>query len=160
MNTSSKPHKNNPRQRLYKLLAVGNRDLQSQRHGFCDEDYRAILQQCGATEKKGKISATTMTVPELEGALTRLKNLGFKVRRLPRVKADWRAPRIAKLNAMWFAMADAGVVHDRSQEAMQAFCCTKVRTLSKLQWATTQQLNQCVEMLKKYADRTNVKLRD
>lgn len=158
MQSSNNPVKRDPRIRLYKLLAVGNRELQSKRPGFCDEDYRAILQQCGATEVKGKFSATSMSVVQMEEALSRLKALGFKVKRLARTQRDWRAPRIAKLNAMWCALADAGVVHDRSEAALQSFCSKRVRKLTKLQWASSQQLNQCVEMLKQYAARTHVEL--
>ncbi len=144
------------RQRLYTLLAVANAELQKSRAGFCDDDYRYILQQCGASEKNGRISAKTMTIPEMELAVSRLKQLGFKPKR--QHGAGWRQPRIDKLNAMWCALADADVVRNRAESALENFCSKQVPTLSRLRWATSDQLNQCVEILKQWCLRTGVEL--
>jgi len=136
----------NDRKRLYTLLRVGNSDLQQNLYGWDDEQYRELLQRCGAKEKNGKVSATTMTHAELNNAYTELKRLGFK----PKQKngADWRKPRIAKLNAMWISLADLGVVNNRSEDAMRTWCTHNVQGLNKLQWATSDQLNKAIEMMK------------
>jgi len=145
------------RKRLYTLLALANSTLAESRPGWSEDDYRHILTQCGATAVGGKPSATTMNIVQMEKALWRFKQLGFT----PRKKAtSWRAPRIAKLNALWCALADAGVVKFRDQRAMEGFLRRQVQGLTHLQWATTEQLNHCVEILKKWASRTQVKLDD
>lgn len=140
------------RKRLYTLLQVGHTDLKQNLCGWDDEQYRELLARCGASEKNGKFSATTMTVKELEKALNELKRLGFKPGSIKsssvRNTGDWRGPRIKKLNAMWIALADIGAVNDRSESAMQRWCSNHIPGLVKLNWATTQQLNQAVEMMK------------
>lgn len=151
--------KPNQRRRLYTLLAVANKELSESRPGWSDDDYRLILRQCGAGDLAGKPSATTMTVSQMEMALARFKQLGFKVRKQGG-STHWRAARIAKLNAIWCALADAGVVKFRDQRAMEGFLRRYVHGLNHLQWATTEQLNQCVETLKQWAKRTQVKLDD
>ncbi len=147
------------RKRLYTLLQVANRELTHARAGWCDDDYRAILQQCGATEKSGKFSASTMTNPQIEQALERFKQLGFKPRRSQTKTAPWRMPRIAKLNAMWCALADAKVVDDRSETAMKAWCKHQVKGLNNLEWATSEQLNKAVEMLKQFCRSREVEVK-
>lgn len=145
---------------LYKLLAVANRELRQSRSGWCEADYREILRQCGASERDGRISAKTMTAVEMNQALKRFEQLGF-VRRKPAGRPNRKGmqPRIAKLNAMWCALADAGVVRDRSEQAMRHWCENQVGTLTKFDWADGDDLNQAIEMLKAFARRCDVKLR-
>lgn len=143
------------RRRLYTLLAVANRELSESRPGWSDDDYRFILQQCGARDKDGQPSATTMTVPQMEVALTRFKELGFRVRKNG---AGWRGPRIAKLTAIWCALADAGVVRNRSRQAMESFLRRQVSGMSHLEWASSDDLNHSIEILKKWASRCEVEL--
>lgn len=147
------------RTQLYTLLGVGNRELHTARAGWCEDDYRLILMQCGAELKGGKYSATTMNIQELEAALGRLKALGFKVKK-GRSNETWRGPRVAKLNAMWCALADGGHVRNRSQHAMETFCRKRVPGLTRLQWATSEQLNKVVEELKQWCRRCNVRTGD
>lgn len=141
-----------PRTRLYALLAVGKKTL------AMDEDtYRALLRAHGAQLKGDKPSATTMTVPQLETALDAMKRAGFKPARTSQVAriADWRKPRIAKLNALWCALADAGIVRDRSEAALTKFCARFTRT-ARLEWAGSAGLNQAIEALKDWARREGV----
>lgn len=147
------------RTRLYKLLAVGNRELHKQRAGWCDDDYRYILQQCGAKLVNGKYSATSMNFTQLDTALARLKQLGFKVKQPANNGSDtWRAPRIKKLNALWCMLADEGHVRNRSSFALETFCRKRVKGFTRMPWATSPQLNQAIEELKKWCDRCNVDL--
>lgn len=141
------------RKRLYTLLQVGNTWLAGHRSGWDEACYRDLLARNGATEKSGRISASTMNLQQLELAVREMKTLGFTPKRKkPAVKNyDWRAARIAKLNAMWIAMHDAGVVENRSEQAMRKWCENQVPGLTKLQWAETDQLNKAVEMMKAMA---------
>lgn len=146
-----------PRNRYYTLLQVGNQELARNRKDWDEAAYRGLLARHGATEHKGRFSASTMATTQLDAALQELKQLGFKPRAAqPRSKPrwdksnhDWRAPRIKKLNAMWIALADAGVIKNRSEQAMHRWCENQVHDLTKLEWATTEQLNQAVEMMKR-----------
>ncbi len=135
------------RKRLYTLLRVAHTWAEQHLSGWTEDDYRGLLQRHGATQKSGKFSASTMTDKQLESALTEFRQKGFKPTSKTRT-AEWRAPRIAKLNAMWLDMHRAGLVRNRSEQAMQAWCKNNVRGLNQLQWATSAQLNQAVEMMK------------
>lgn len=144
-----------PRKRLYALLHIASDDMRSRVPDWDDDDYRLVLKEHGAKLRNGKYSATTMSLVQLEKALEYFKQSGFKVRRT-RSEGNWRAARIAKLNALWCELADAGHVRDRSEVAMQSWCANQVHGLTRLQWATSPQLNQAVEMLKRYCHRCNV----
>ena len=146
------------RARYYQLLSIGKAQL-----NWDDEFYRGIwLPLQGATkDAEGRYSATTMTIGQLCQAVERMKDSGFK----PTGKAgkkfthndDWRKPRIAKLNAMWMSMAEAGVVQDKSQDALEHWC-KRHHKKDRLQWASSQELNTCIEQLKQWAQRRGVEL--
>ncbi|MFW2439100.1 MAG: phage protein GemA/Gp16 family protein [Arenicellales bacterium] len=144
------------RQRLYKLLAVGKRQL------HWDEDfYRSILYSHGAKQDDdGKFSAKMMNIVQLEAVLYHMRQCGFVPRRnnKPKKISEWRKPMIAKLNAMWIALADAGVVHNRSEAALTKFCYQHTKT-AKLGWAKKEGLIRSIEMLKSMAAREHVSLK-
>jgi len=147
------------RARYYQQLAIGKKQL-----GWDEEFYRGIwLPLQGATkDADGRYSATTMTIAQLCQAVERMKDSGFKPtgqrgKKFTHANKDWRAPRIAKLNVMWMAMAEAKVVQDKSQDALEKWCKNHHKK-DRLQWATSQELNTCIEQLKAWARRRHVKL--
>ncbi|MCF7964185.1 MAG: regulatory protein GemA [Methylobacter tundripaludum] len=154
------------RTRHYRLLAIGKEQL-----GWDEEFYRdTFLKQHGATkDDDDRYSATTMTIGQLYKAVERMKALGFKPtgkaspeqgrrgKKFTHDKKDWRQPRIAKLNAMWMAMAEAGVVRDESQDALEKWCKNHHKK-DRLQWASSKELNTCIEQLKAWAKRCDVEL--
>lgn len=141
-----------PRRRLYTLLQVGRQTL-----GLDEDSYRAILAAYGAREVDGRPSATTMSVSQLEQALEHQKRLGFRPKRRPGREDDWRQPRIDKITAIWCTLADAGVVRDRSERAMLRWCAGLTRK-ARLEWASSADLNACIEALKSWAARERVPL--
>lgn len=144
------------RLRYYKLLRVGKEQL-----GWDDEFYYGLwLPLQGATLKNGKYSASTLTIGQLSRGVERMKDCGFKPtskRKFTHDNKDWRAPRIAKINALWCALADAGKIEDKSQSACEAWC-KRYTHKDRLQWSQSAQLNQCIEQLKKWAERVGVTL--
>jgi hypothetical protein len=103
-----------------------------------------------------------MTIGQLCQAVERMKDSGFKPtgsggKRFTHADKDWRAPRIAKLNALWLAMAEAGAVKDKSQAALETWC-KRYHKKDRLQWASANELNACIEQLKAWAKRSNVEL--
>lgn len=148
----------NPKLRYYKLLPIAKRQL-----GWDDEFYReTILKQYGAKQDaKGKYSASTMSLGQLMQAYEHCKKCGFK----PTSKKgsagnvkDWRADRIKKITALWFALFDAGVVRDKTEAGMVAWC-KAVTKKERLQWYTSGELNKCIEGLKSWADRMKVEIK-
>lgn len=154
--------------KAYKLLGIAKRELAKVRPGFRDEDYRHILFMNGAKMKDGEFSATTMSIGQLHMALKHCQDLGFRIskkvgRETPKTKSksaerDWRAPRVAKLNALWISLADAGVINNRSEDAMKRYCMNNVPGLTRFEWITSAQLNRAIEMLKAAHRQRNLKL--
>ena len=146
------------RMRYYKLLAVAKRELH-----MSEEEYRCLLQKHGAKEVDGKCSATTMDLPGLSFAFNEMEDRGFV--RLSRgaraergdTRKDWRKPRIKKITALWCTLSDAGVIRNRSETAMQKYCA-RITNKAKLEWASGNDLNKCIESLKSMAQRERVKL--
>lgn len=142
-----------PRQRLYKLLQVGKRELR-----MADDDYRALLSRLGAETVDGRPSASTLSVAQLEQVLEHLKRAGFRPRRSA-PEADWRTPRIDKAYALWCALYDGGVVRDRGFVAFERWA-SKITHTAKLSWASSHALNACIEGLKAWATRERVAFED
>lgn len=141
----------NNRKRYQTLLAVGKREL-----GWDDDTYRLFLAHHGATIMAGKYSALTMSVGQLVAAVEAMKAKGFTIKKR---SAPWRQPRIDKITAIWIALFDAGIVHDRSERAMVKWCAG-ITKKARLEWASGMDLNNCIEGLKAWAMRERVKLHD
>lgn len=148
------------RNALYRRLRVAYNWAQTNLPEWRDDDYRNVLKIHGAAMVDGKYSATTMSHQQMEEAFRFFQKKGFRLQRKPTSKKDrnWRKPRIAKLNAMWCALADAGHVENKSESAMAAWCRHNVKDLTQLQWADSDQLNKAVEMLKSYCKRCDVEV--
>jgi phage gp16-like protein len=150
-----RPDQNDRRYELYKLLNVARATLR-----MADEDYRYLLARHGATERDGKISATTMDIPSLSAALDEMRKKGFT----PQGKtlanaADWRKPRIAKITAIWCALADAGVIKNRGEASMIKFCA-RITGKPRLEWAQAKDLSACIQALRAWAKNSGVTLEE
>lgn len=141
-----------PRPTLYKLLGMAKNSL-----SLSDADYRQLLEKNGGKpDATGRVSAKSLNH---DGLAKTLHDLQLKGAVLGKPQANaWRKPRLAKANAIWHALADAGVVHDRSTQALDAFVAGRVPGVTHLRWATSEQLNTVIEMLKRFAARANVRL--
>ncbi len=145
--------KQDARQRLIRLIHVGKREL-----GLDDETYRTLLSGCVA-----KDSTSTMSVPELERVLERMKRSGFKVR----VRASARQgaqhpagpgrplaqyPQAKKVRALWLFLHQLGAVKNPSEAALAAYV-KRIAKVDALQWADGHQTEALIETLKKWAMR-------
>lgn len=148
--------KSNNRNHCYTLLAIGKKQL-----GMDEDAYRDFLSDHGATMKGDKISASTMHIGDLEKAVSAMKTLGFKPARKskPKNNNDWRLRMTNKITAIWCALYDAGVVHNKSSIAMERWCAS-VTKVAKMEWYESKDYNRCIEGLKSWAKREAVKLRD
>ena len=142
--------------RFYKLIRVGKAILD-----WDEQQFRDCLKRHGAKLQGNKYSATTMNITQLNNVVDEMKACGFTPRKGGKILGhrDWRGPRIKKITAIWCAMADAGVVHDKSEAGMVKWCATITR-VPKLEWATSRSINECIEGLKRWAAREKVKLLD
>jgi phage gp16-like protein len=61
-------------------------------------------------------------------------------------------PQASKIRAMWIALAEAGVVRDRSERALLAFV-RRQTGVERMEWASMRQLDSVIEALKDWARR-------
>lgn len=115
-----------------------------------DDTYRQMLQTV-----TGKDSAKTLTLTECDKVLTHCKKLGWKPKASTKNKTtdrDWRAPRIRLINQLWEQLGQAGALRNPSNEGLLRFC-KPMMTVPKLEWASSQALNNIVEALKAWQAR-------
>lgn len=133
------------RQRLIQLIHIAKNKLQ------LDEDtYRQMLQ--GIT---GQVSTKSMNIPDLNKVLDAMKKKGFRIS--PAKKAQSRLPlddhpQSRKVRALWLEMADAGIVRDRSENALARWI-KRETGISALRWLNNEQASSVIEKLKKWQHR-------
>lgn len=141
-----------PRVQIYKLLGMAKNSL-----NMPEDVYRELLVRHGAqVDAHGYASAKSMNSKDLESALHEMQIKGAVLRK-PAAK-DWRKKRLSKCMAIWHALADAGVINDRSHDALDAFVRNRVPGVTQLRWAESGDLNKAVEMLKQYSARNSIKV--
>ena len=98
--------------------------------GWCDETHRDLLARHGATMVDGRVSASTLTVPQLGAVLDDYQRRGWP--RTKKVFGQGKAvakpvpPRIAHLVRLWGKLGQAGKVAKATRPALLAFCARQV----------------------------------
>jgi len=110
--------------------------------GLDDETYRSMLLSI-----TGKSSTTDMDHRELRSVCDHLRKVGFKP-----AKTVNNVAQIGKIRALWAEMADAGVVHNRSEKALLAYV-RRITKTERMEWCTVKQLQAVIETLKAWEDR-------
>ncbi len=141
------------RKRLYALLQIGRARL-----GMDEDEYRSFLAARGATEKQGRISATTLSIVQLHACIDDMIAAGFKPIRASPSRRNWRSARVDKIRALWRLLFESGVVYDGSEPAMTHWCAT-VTKKPRLDLTTSRELNACIEGLKSWARRKRVPIK-
>lgn len=140
-----------PKNSYYALFQIAKKNL-----SIGEDDYREILRQFGAKEKNDKISATTMTVPQLEKALSHFKSLGFKPVR-KNVKL-YKQKQLDLIKAFWNRLHKAGVMRKPYSDAVASKYAYRITKLNQITWANSAQLSNVIEALKGMANREGVSL--
>ncbi len=138
------------RQRCYTLLAIAKKQL-----GLDEDTYRAFLASQGARVKDGRISATTMSIGQLMGAVDVLHKRGFKPTRSNKYEQTWRQRMEGKIAKLWFLGYEHGVIRDESKQAMENWCL-KVAGVAAINWFEAKHYNRCIEGLKSWLKREGV----
>lgn len=138
------------RRRDLALIHIGAKAI-----GLDDDGYRLLLRKQFGVASSAQLDATGRA-----RLIAHLKSKGFKPTQGGRAKvAKWKRARVAKITALWCALHDAGVVRNRSEAAMVKWCA-RVTGKARLHWATTEDLNRCIEGLKDWAHREGVRIRE
>jgi phage gp16-like protein len=115
------------------------------------DDYRQIL-----LDETGKLSAGACSEPQLARVLDRLGKLGFTARA---GKGAATHKMAKKARAMWISLHQLGVVHNPSEQALEAFAKRQLKC-DRMVWANQRQSYQLIEALKAMAERAGWLQRD
>ena len=126
--------------------------------GWCDETHRDLLARHGATMVDGRVSASTMTVPQLGAALDDYQRRGWprtkKVFSQGKATAKPVPPRIAHLVRLWGKLGQAGKVAKATRPALLAFCARQVgREVPDLDSLSLAECQSITEALKGWLGR-------
>lgn len=121
--------------------------------GWCDETHRDLLSRHGATMVDGRVSASTLTVPQLGAVLDDYQRRGWprtkKVFGQSKAAAKPVPPRIAHLVRLWGKLGQAGKVAKATRPALLAFCARQVGRevpdLDSLSLAESQSITEALK---------------
>lgn len=126
--------------------------------GWCDETHRDLLARHGATAVDGRVSASTLTVPQLSAVLDDYAHRGWP--RHKNVFGQGKAqskpvpPRIAHLVRLWGRLGHAGKVGTATRSALLAFCARQVsHEVPDLDSLTVEECQAVTEALKGWLKR-------
>ena len=134
--------------------------------GLSRDDYEHVL-----LTVTGKTSAADLDAAGRDKLLRHFKAKGFVVKaKAGAARAAFiRAPQVKKLQAMWYALSDAGAVArpasiEACNRAVEAWAKEQLAThalgpLDALRFATGAQLNTLIESMKKWGDRVSADIR-
>ncbi|MBO9538756.1 regulatory protein GemA [Herbaspirillum sp.] len=141
------------------LLGIAKSWAMKNLPGWSAESHQDLLVRHGATAVDGRISATTMSVPQLNGALGDYQGRGWertrKVFSQGKSGAKTVPPQIAHIVRLWGRLGQAGKVQKATRSALLAYCARqlghdKVPDLDSLD---VQECQTIIESLKKWLDR-------
>jgi hypothetical protein len=120
--------------------------------GWSDDSHRDLLVRYGATMLEGRISASTLNVPQLDAVLQDYERRGWS--RTKRVfgskdNAQPVPPRIAFMVRTWGKLGQAKLVETPTRKALLAFCARQVKhDVVDLDSLTVAECQQITEALK------------
>lgn len=142
------------------LLGIAKNWAERNLTGWCDETHRDLLARHGAMEIEGRITASTMNMPQLAAALEDYEKRGWPRTRSFSDKGNQApakvTPQISAIVRGWSKLGQAGKLEDSSRAAMLKFCGNQVkdkRTISKLDDLTSKECQGIIEALKAWGRR-------
>lgn len=127
--------------------------------GWSDDSHRDLLGTFGGKTVEGKVSASTMTVPQLGSVLDSYERRGW-----PRQKKVFMShkgtaakkvpPQIAHLVRLWGKLGTAGKIENASRPALLAWCARQVnRAVPDLDILDVTESQKLIEALKGWLGR-------
>ena len=120
--------------------------------GWSDDSHRDLLARHGGRRDGDRISALTMTVPQLQSVLADYERRGW-----PRVKKAFTkgqparrpSPAISHMFRLWGRLGQAGKVGNPSREGLLAFCARQIsRPVPNLDSLSVEECQAVIESLK------------
>ena len=141
------------------LVGIANTWAGKHLPGWDDDMHRELLARHGATAKEGRISASTLNLPQLSAVLD-----DYVARGWPRQKqwsgnntaaaAKTVTPQIRMMVKLWGKLGQAGKVANASRQALLAFCARQTaHNVPDLDSLTTEEGQAIIEALKAWMAR-------
>lgn len=128
----------------FRRAMLGKVHIAKKQLGIDDDDYRQIV-----LDNTGKMSLGDCSDRQIATVLDVLKRKGFVA--LPSKKAASH-PMARKARALWISLYHLGAVHNRSDEALEAFAKRQLKC-DRLAWANQREAFKLIEALKNMAVR-------
>lgn len=125
--------------------------------GWSDDSHRDLIAGCGAQTHNGRISATTMSLPQLDAALVAYERRGwvhmrrtFKQGRVLRTVPA----RIAKIVRLWAVLGEHKKIQNSRRAALLQWCGRQLnKPVKNLDVLTHAECQSITEALKHWVDR-------
>jgi phage gp16-like protein len=115
--------------------------------GLDEDTYRSVLERT-----TGRCSAKELTPRQLDLVIGEMKRLGFEPTSKP-ARRGLEGPYAAKLQALWIAAWNLGVVHDRTDRALMAFILRQTGIPSSRWLRFPEDARKVIEALKAWLAR-------
>jgi phage gp16-like protein len=133
------------RNQYYQLLQVGKQEL-----GWDNDFYYDVwLPEQGATAIDGRISAKSLSVEQLDAALKRMKQSGFKPKAKNQTRPLASDAQSRKIRALWLELHKAGIVNNPDESALANFV-KRMYKIDALQWISSEQASKVIFGLEKW----------
>lgn len=140
------------------LVGIAKTWAEKKLPGWDDDVHRALLARHGATEKNGRISASTLNLPQLSAVLDDYAQRGWPRQKQYAPKGDNRpkvvSPQIGMIVKLWGKLGQAGKVKTATRPALLAFCARQTaKNVPDLDSLTTEEGQAIIEALKAWMAR-------
>jgi hypothetical protein len=137
---------------LLQLVGIAKTWAMKNITGWSDDSHRDLLALHGARRDGDKISARTMTVPQLASVLNDYEKRGWPREHKPAASGGQRRttpPDIAHIVRLWGKLGDSGRVENASRQALLAWCARQVgHAVADLDSLTVEERQKLIEALK------------
>lgn len=136
------------------LLGIAKTWAEKNLTGWCDELHRDLLARHGAVPIEGRVSASSMNMPQLAAALEDYERRGWPRQKGYAPKNTPAAPkpvppRISNIFKLWGKLGQAGKISNATRQALLKFCSRQVqRTVPDLDALSVTECQAITEALK------------
>jgi hypothetical protein len=142
------------------LLGIAKNWAERNVTGWCDDTHRDLLARHGAVMVEGRVTASSMNMPQLAAALEDYERRGWPRQKGYAAKGTQQAtrrevpPRIANMFKLWGKLGQAGKVKLATRASLLTFCTRQAkREIRNLDDLSVLECQGIIEALKNWLAR-------
>lgn len=142
------------------LLGIAKNWAEREVPGWCDDTHRDLLARHGAVQVEGRVTASSMNMPQLAAALEDYERRGWPRQKGYAAKGAQQTarrevpPRIANMFKLWGKLGQAGKVKQATRNTLLAFCTRQAkREIRSLDDLSIVECQGIIEALKNWLAR-------